>query len=92
MTNVLIEIVKQIKDKFTDDSDMLWTSYDSAKEVRDELEGFIVQLADGNTSCLESLSFHFAPTSTFQEHSTQNNWANEYLDLAKRFDEIYTFT
>ena len=90
MNQILIEIIEQIKEKFIDTSDLLWTSYESAKDVRDELEDCISMLNNNNNSCLENLNIHFLPTSTFQEHSIQNGWTKEYLDLAEKFDRIYT--
>jgi len=89
MTLELIDILNKVKEKFTDDSDLLWTSYETAKEVRNELDVCIEQLGKGDKSCLENLNMHFLPTSTFQEHSLQNNWTNEYMKLSEKFDSIY---
>jgi len=89
MIENLIYIIKQVKEKFTDSSDMLWTSYETAKEVRDELDVYMEQLSKGNKICLENLNMHFLPTSTFQEHSLQNDWTKEYMKLSERFDSIY---
>jgi hypothetical protein len=91
MMQELVEIINTVKEKFTDDSDLLWTSYDNAKEVRDELDGHIEQLNQGDKSCLEKLDIHFSPTSTFQEHSIQNGWTKEYMELANRFDIIHSW-
>lgn len=88
-TLLLIEILNRIKEIFTDDSDLLWTSYETAKELRDELDIYIGQLEKGDKSCLENLYTHFLPASTFQDHSLQNNWAKEYSKLAEEFDSIY---
>ncbi len=90
MTLELIDILIKIKERFTDNSDMLWTSYESAKEVRDELDDFLEQLKKDDISCLEDLNLHFLPTSTFQEHSLQNNWTKEYMKLSDQFDRIYS--
>jgi len=89
MTQELIEILNKVKGRFTDDSDLLWTSYKTAKELRDELDVYIEQLGKGDKSCLENLNMHFLPTSTFQEHSLQNDWTNEYMKLSEKFDSIY---
>ena len=89
MIKKLIEILYKVKERFTDESDLLWTSYETAKELRDELDVCIEQLGKGDISCLENLNMHFLVTSTFQEHSLQNGWSKEYLELAKRFDIIY---
>ena len=89
MTQELIDILSKIKVRFTDNSDLLWTSYENAKEVRDELDACMEQLNKGDKSCLENLNMHFLPTSTFQEHSLQNEWAEEYMKLSEKFDSIY---
>ena len=90
LTLLLIDILSKIKERFTDDSDLLWTSYETAKELRDELDTCIEQLGKGDKSCLENLNMHFLPASTFQEHSLQNDWTNEYMKLSEKFDSIYT--
>ena len=89
MTQNLIDILQKVKERFTDNSDLLWTSYETAKEVRDELDSYIDPLSKGDKKCLENLNLHFLPTSTFQEHSLQNGWTKEYIELSKKFDSIY---
>lgn len=85
----LIGIVETVKAKITDESDLLWTSYDIAKELRDELDTYIEQLKQEDKTCLKMLNIHFAPTSTFQEHSLMNGWTKEYMKVSKKFDSIY---
>jgi hypothetical protein len=82
MTHELIDIINIIKAKFTDNSDMLWTSYETPEKVRDELDNFIDQLKKGHIGCLENLNIHFLSTSTFQKHSIQNGWIKEYMKLS----------
>lgn len=89
MVQDLIDILNEVKERFTDNPDLFWTSYENAKEVRDELYACMEQLSKGNKSCLENLNIHFLPTSTFQEHSLQNGWTKEYIKLSEKFDSIY---
>jgi hypothetical protein len=89
MTQNLIDILNNVKEKFTDNSDMLYTSYGTAKEVRDELDSYMEQLSKSNNNCIEDLNVHFLPASTFQEHALQNNWCKEYMQLSEQFDSIY---
>ena len=89
MTQELIDILQTIKSKLTDESDLMWTSYETAEQLRDELDIYIEQLKKGDNSCLDNLNMHFAPTSTFQEHSIQNRWTDEYIALSDRFDNVY---
>ena len=89
MKHDLIDLLSKVKERFTDSSDMLWTSYKNAKEIRDELDACMEQLKNGDKNCLENLNMHFLPTSTFQEHSLQNGWTKEYMKLSEKFDRIY---
>ena len=51
MTKELICIIETVKEKITDNSDVVWTGYNTAKELRKELEKYIDQLKIGDTSC-----------------------------------------
>mgnify|MGYP001182230849 CR=1 FL=1 len=89
MTRELTEILLQIRDKITDESDLDWTSFTTAEELRKEIDHFIFQLDEGNKGVLDDVYVHFLPSSTFQEHAMQNDWTEEYMKLAERFDKIY---
>lgn len=89
MIKEITEILLKIRDKITDDSDLIWTSFETAEELRKEIDRFILRLNQGNKYVLKDIYVHFLPTSTFQEHSMQNGWMEAYLKLAERFDEIY---
>ena len=88
MITELVEILKKIKGKITDSSDMAWTSYETSKQLRDELELYINELQAGNTASMEKMKILFLPTGTLQEHSTSNGWADEFLDLSEKFDQL----
>jgi len=85
----LIEILLKVKSKIPDESDMLWTYFESPVELRKEIDGFILQLEEENVNCLAAINIHFIATGTFQEHSLMNGWSDEYLILAEKFDIIY---
>jgi hypothetical protein len=85
----LISLIEKIKEKITDEADMLWTSYETAGVLRTELENYISVLKAGKTDCMDNLNVHFLPASTFQEHSLMNSWADEYIKLSNEFDLIY---
>ncbi|MDF2456389.1 MAG: hypothetical protein K0R51_2382 [Cytophagaceae bacterium] len=85
----LIEMLKLIKSRTGKDADTSWSIYDDPQELRDELDGYISQLTDGNEEVLDTLNLLFAPTSTFQELSIANDWSDEYLLMAEEFDKIY---
>ena len=90
MIHDLIIIIEKVKEKLTNDSDMLWTSYETAAELKAELEKYVTALKAGKTNCLDNINKHFLPTSTFQEHSLMNYWTEEYMKSANEFDRIYT--
>lgn len=90
MNQELIDIISKVKDKISDDSDMVWTHYDTAKALRDELELYTQELRNGDVSSLEKIKLLFLPTATLQEHSISNSWPDEYLILAEKFDNLYS--
>jgi hypothetical protein len=89
MITELIEIIKKVKRKITDSSDMVWTSYETSNQLRDELEVCINELQTGNTSSMEKIKTLFLPTGALQEHSISNGWADEFLTLSEKFDQLY---
>jgi hypothetical protein len=89
MIKELIEIMKKLKAKITDDSDMVWTGYETSNQLRDELEVYINELQAGNTSSVEKIRSLLLPTGTLQEHSVSNGWGDEFLDLSEKFDQLY---
>lgn len=86
--NEIINILLAVKEKITDDSDLMWTHYETALELRKEIEDCILQLKENDKNILSNIKIYFAPTGTFQEHSIQNGWSKEYLQLASKFDSI----
>ena len=92
MSQELIDIINNVIDRISDDSDMVRTRYDTAKQLRDELESYKQQLQERNISSLDKLKLLFLPTATLQEHSISNGWTDEYLRLAAKFDNLYPMT
>ena len=88
MIKDLIDIIEKVKEKITDAGNMVWTDYNNAKELRDELESYIQELQTGNNTCLEKLRVLFLPTGTLQEHSISNGWADVYIVLSENFDKV----
>ena len=42
MITELIEIIEKLKEKIADDSDMVWTAYETSQQLKDELEVYII--------------------------------------------------
>lgn len=85
----LIHIINSVKEKITDHSDMVWTSYDNAQQLKNELHKIAENLIAGDSTSLEELKHLFLPTAVLQEHAISNGWPDEYLKLAAQFDEVY---
>ena len=89
MIDEIIKIIEIVKSKIHDGSNMGFTSYNSPKELRDELDSYISQLKTNDLSCLEELHSLFLPTCTFQDLSIRNDWDDEYITIAEKFDKVY---
>jgi len=84
-----INIVLEVRSKIVDESDMMWTSFTTAVELRDEIDEILLGLRNEDLSVIRTLNAHFAAASTFQDHAIQNNWSERYMELADEFDKIY---
>ena len=89
LINELISILTVIREKITDDSDLIRTSYETPLELREEIDRCMCHLQQNHKDILDEINFHFSPTSTFQEHSMANGWTESYGVLAARFDKLY---
>lgn len=85
----IINILKKIRSKITDQTNVLYSEYDDVKELQTEMDKDIANLEKGNLKSLEKYKVFFLPTSTFQEIATTNGWGTEYLKYARNFDLIY---
>jgi hypothetical protein len=86
----IVEIVKIIRQKITDDTDIVWTNYSSIREFQEDIDNCLKSLENENLESLDALRLHFSPTATFQELSISNGWGDEFFLLADRFDEAYS--
>jgi hypothetical protein len=85
----LIDILLKVKEKISDESDLENTGFESAAELRNEIDKCIEGLKENKPEAINQMNEHFLPTATFQEHSLQNDWSDEYLKMAERFDKIF---
>ena len=89
MITELIEIIEKLIEKIADDSDMVWTAYETSQQLKDELEVYLNQFQAGDMSSMGKIKMLFLPTGTLQEHSMSNSWSDEFLNLSKKFDRLY---
>lgn len=85
----VFKILDIIKSKITQETDLLWTNYNSVEELIAEINIIDNLVREKNRKGLEALEYLFAPTGTLQEISMQNDWIQEYLNLSSKFDTLY---
>jgi hypothetical protein len=68
------------------DNDFVWSSWDTAANALDEIDGFIAGIEAGDVSRRSQLQALFAPTGPIQEVAASSGWGEEFLRLAVRFD------
>lgn len=85
----IIKVIRTARLKITDDTELVWSGYDSVAELQAEIDNDLKELMDGNLNKLDTFKTHFLPTSTFQEISLSNGWSEECIELALDFDKYY---
>lgn len=83
------QLLRKIKAKIQDDTDVLWTHYNDTKTFIEDLESDIKAIENCDRKTLEKIKINFLPTSTYQEISLSNNWSDEFLRIASEFDNLY---
>ena len=83
------QLLRKIKAKIQDDTDVLWTHYNDTKTFIEDLESDIKAIENCDRKTLEKIKINFLQTSTYQEISLSNNWSNEFLRIASEFDNLY---
>ena len=83
----IITILEQVLEKITDGSDIVWTRFNTPKEMRQEITTCLELLKKGELGCLDNVSLLFAPTGAFQEHSISNGWSDAYMQMSASFDQ-----
>ena len=63
----IIDLLTEIKTRITDDSDVVWTRFNTIDELRGHIDDCISRLRQGDKDVLSDINIDFAPTSTFQE-------------------------
>lgn len=84
------QLLRKIRAKIQDDTDVLWTHYNDTKTFIEDLESDIKAIENCDRKTLEKIKINFLPTSTYQEISLSNNWGDEFLKIASDFDNLYS--
>ncbi|MGC4102869.1 hypothetical protein [Ferruginibacter sp.] len=82
-------ILTAVKFHARDDTNFDWVYYETAQDMRNEIDQYIASFEKGSREYLDEVNMHFLPTAAYQEHSIANDWVAEYYVLAERFDKIY---
>ncbi|MFW6224115.1 MAG: hypothetical protein ACOC4R_00505 [Bacteroidota bacterium] len=88
----LINIIETIREKITDDADVVWSGYGSALELKEDIDRDLIELKQGNLDILDKFMDHFLPTAAFQEIAITNGWDSEFLDFAEEYEQLYKKT
>lgn len=90
----LITILEKVKSRISDHSDMVWTRYSEASELRNELEFFIKEISKENLKAHDDINDLFLPTGSLQEHAISAfcyyNSNSSYRDIKIRFNYHFT--
>jgi len=86
---VIIEIIKNVNSRIDEQTNLIWTKYNRASDIKSELETDVKEFENGNIVKLEKYSLYFGPTGTFQEISIPNGWGEDFILMANQFDELY---
>ncbi|MDI9862335.1 hypothetical protein [Flectobacillus roseus] len=82
-------ILEAIKSWITDETGTVWAGSEKGKEFLVDLNADIEKIKFCDFKTLDKLNMEFAPTSTYQEISLSNGWADEFTKLAEQFDKLY---
>ena len=68
----LIDIINEVKNYISDDSDMTHVYYETPKDFINVLDKYIQEIQKGKIKVIDDLSVEFTVTSSLQEHSLGN--------------------
>lgn len=70
------------------DNDFCWSSWKDAEEAKTEIESILQLLQSGGIPDRLAVSVLFAPTGPLQEVSLSSGWADPFLKVAEKFDDL----
>ncbi|MCQ4330979.1 hypothetical protein [Stutzerimonas stutzeri] len=70
------------------DNDFCWSYWESREEAKQEMLSLIASIKTGVLPEKVKISVLFAPTGPLQEVSMSSGWADAYLKVADKYDEI----
>ena len=70
------------------DNDFSWSSWENEKEAIAEIRDLISLVKRGDLPERLKVSVLFAPTGSLQELSLSSGWADPFLKLADKYDQV----
>ncbi len=70
------------------DNDFCWSSWNGEEEAKRELLGLISSIKNGELPEKVKIAVLFAPTGPLQEVSLSSGWAEAFLKIAEKYDEV----
>lgn len=83
------EILANIKSRVNNETDTVWAGFDNREVLIKGLDSDQKQIELLDFDTLEKIRVEFLPTSTYQELAMSNDWSDDYLKIAEKFDTIY---
>jgi len=83
------DILRQIKELTSYETNTAWAGFDSAAIFLEELSQDIEHIETCNFQTLEKVKVEFLPTCSYQELSISNGWGDRYVKLSGEFDKLY---
>ena len=70
------------------DNDFSWSRWEDEEQAKSELLGLVSTLKSGVLPERLKLAVLFAPTGPLQEVSLSSGWAEPFLKVAEKYDEV----
>lgn len=69
-------------------NDFCWSSWKNEQEAKQEIQNLISIVRNGALPDRVKISVLFAPTGPLQEVSLSSGWAEAFLKVAEKYDEV----
>lgn len=85
-----VSLLETMRSYIQDDAELMWTSYQSAAEARQELDACITGIQKLDSSSIERAATFFIPAGDFQNMALDSGWGDVFLIFAERYDKLYS--
>ncbi|NJM24754.1 MAG: hypothetical protein HC859_03790 [Bacteroidia bacterium] len=83
-----VDILIAMRDKIADDANLTWSYYESADQLRRELDDCIDGVRRSDKEHISGLGLYFYPACDMQTISIDNGWSGDYIEFASRYDQL----